>query len=46
MLDSAANLLIRWILRDGGMIETAKTQDDLLPNNSILIKKKRKKFRC
>ena len=32
MLDSAANLLVRWILRDGGKIETTKTQDDLLCN--------------
>ena len=34
MLDSAANLLIRWILRDGGKIETTKTQNDLLYNSS------------
>ena len=32
MLDSAANLLIRLILRDGGKIDTTKTQDDLLCN--------------
>ena len=34
MLDSAASLLIRWILRDGGKIETTKTQNDLLYNSS------------
>ena len=34
MLDSTANLLIRWILRDGGKIETTKTQNDLLYNSS------------
>ena len=34
MLDSAANLLIRWILRDGGKIETTKTQNDLLYDSS------------
>ena len=34
MLDSAANLLIRWILRDGGKMETTKTQNDLLYNSS------------
>ena len=34
MLDSAANLLIHWILRDGGKIETTKTQNDLLYNSS------------
>ena len=34
MLDSAANLLIRWILRDGSKIETTKTQNDLLYNSS------------
>ena len=30
MVDSDANLLIHWILRDGGKIETTKTQNDLL----------------
>ena len=34
MLDSAANLLIRWMLRDGSKIETTKTQNDLLYNSS------------
>ena len=34
MLDIAANLLIHWILRDGGRIQTTKTQNDLLYNRS------------
>ena len=34
MVDSDANLLIHWILRDGGKIETTKTQNDLLYNSS------------
>ena len=34
MPDSDDNLLIHWILRDGGKIETTKTQNDLLYNSS------------
>ena len=34
MLDSAANLLISWILRDGGKIETTKMQNGLLYHSS------------
>ena len=34
MLDSATNLLIRWILRDDSKIETTNTQNGLLYNNS------------
>ena len=30
MQDIATNLFIRWILRDGGKIETTKMQNDLL----------------